>query len=164
MKHCPICSRDKKVSDFGKCAARKDGKNLYCKECIRKKVTASRHALKEYKAAKKNRALPLFDDPEPRVLPLSRLPEIDRVKSVCGRQPKALLEIARDAKLNADLVEVLLTRLQLAREVVRSVNGDKALFALAPERPPIVIAARKPMQLSQGFSRLSGLMPGRKTG
>ena len=164
MKHCPICDRDKLVTEFGKCAARKDGRNLYCKVCINAKVTESRRKLKEYKAAKKNRTLPLFDDPEPRVVPLSQLAEVDRVKSVCGREPKTLLEIARDAKLHADAVEVLLTRLQLAREVVRTVNGDRALYALAPERARIAITVRKPMQLSQGFSRLSGLMPGRKTG
>ena len=41
------------LSEFGVCRARKDGRNLYCKSCIRKKVTESRRALKEYRSARK---------------------------------------------------------------------------------------------------------------
>src|ERR1700754_1221250 len=53
LKHCPICSQDLPIAEFGICRARKDGRNLYCKSCIRKKVTESRRALKEYKTARK---------------------------------------------------------------------------------------------------------------
>src|ERR671929_2109494 len=53
IKHCPICSNDLPISEFGICRARKDGRNLYCKSCIRHKVTQSRRALKEYKSARK---------------------------------------------------------------------------------------------------------------
>ena len=52
-KHCPICSQQLPLSEFGVCRARKDGRNLYCKSCIRKKVTESRRALKEYRSARK---------------------------------------------------------------------------------------------------------------
>ncbi|HEU4476974.1 MAG TPA: hypothetical protein VFR80_00570, partial [Pyrinomonadaceae bacterium] len=53
VKQCPICSKDLPISEFGICRARKDGHNLYCKSCIRQKVTQSRRALKEYKSARK---------------------------------------------------------------------------------------------------------------
>src|ERR687883_1001376 len=53
VKHCPICSNDLPITEFGICRARKDGRNLYCKSCIRQKVTQSRRALKEYKSARK---------------------------------------------------------------------------------------------------------------
>jgi len=55
-KNCPICSLDLPISDFGVCRARKDGRNLYCKGCIRKKVTDSRRALKEYRSSRKRYA------------------------------------------------------------------------------------------------------------
>src|SRR6476660_1722942 len=53
VKHCPICTQELPISEFGICRARKDGRNLYCKSCIRNKVTQSRRALKEYKSARK---------------------------------------------------------------------------------------------------------------
>ena len=46
-KDCPICSQSLLLSEFGICRARKDGRNLYCKSCIRKKVTSSRQILRE---------------------------------------------------------------------------------------------------------------------
>src|SRR5262249_23822006 len=52
-KQCPICTQDLPLEEFGVCRARKDGRNLYCISCIRKKVTESRRALKEYKTARK---------------------------------------------------------------------------------------------------------------
>src|SRR5215510_16294349 len=52
-KHCPICAQELPLNEFGVCRARKDGRNLYCKSCIRTKVTESRRALKEYKSARK---------------------------------------------------------------------------------------------------------------
>ncbi len=52
-QNCPICSQQLPLSEFGVCRARKDGRNLYCKSCIRKKVTESRRALKEYRSARK---------------------------------------------------------------------------------------------------------------
>src|SRR6476659_11518786 len=53
VKNCPICTNELPISEFGICRARKDGRNLYCKSCIRQKVTQSRRALKEYKTARK---------------------------------------------------------------------------------------------------------------
>jgi len=42
-KVCPLCNLElSREDDFGVVRARPDGRNLYCKSCIRKKVTASR--------------------------------------------------------------------------------------------------------------------------
>src|ERR1043165_7792831 len=53
VKHCPICSKELPITEFGICRARKDGRNLYGKSCMLQKVTQSRRALKEYKSARK---------------------------------------------------------------------------------------------------------------
>ncbi len=54
-KQCPICSQVLPLTEFGICRARKDGRNLYCKDCIRQKVTESRRALKAYKSVSRGR-------------------------------------------------------------------------------------------------------------
>jgi hypothetical protein len=46
-KLCPICSRHLPLAEFGVCRARKDGRNLYCKGCIRDKVYEGRRRLRE---------------------------------------------------------------------------------------------------------------------
>src|SRR3989440_10435419 len=51
-KRCPRCEESLPLSEFGVCRARKDGLNLYCKRCIRQKISLSRQALREYKKAR----------------------------------------------------------------------------------------------------------------
>src|SRR5256885_7563530 len=93
VKHCPICSQDLPISEFGVCRARKDGRNLYCKTCIRKKVTDSRRALKEYRSARKRYAgqpgsdqagMPFLDGSAPSSASyprmLSKLSPVERVR------------------------------------------------------------------------------------
>src|SRR5689334_25345288 len=55
VKHCPICSTELPISEFGICRARKDGRNLYCKSCIRDKVCAARRNNGEYLKMMKKR-------------------------------------------------------------------------------------------------------------
>src|SRR5258706_14053396 len=51
-KECPICAQNLPLTEYGICRARKDGHNLYCKSCIRKKVSESRRAFKAYKTVR----------------------------------------------------------------------------------------------------------------
>jgi hypothetical protein len=53
MKHCKKCSTDKDESEFGKDRQKKDGFNLYCKECIKKRGKQQRKNDPQY--AKKYR-------------------------------------------------------------------------------------------------------------
>src|SRR5689334_9438102 len=61
---CPLCSGDLPASSFGVCRSRSSGRNLYCKKCIRNKVTAARLKLKDYKAAKKRREQDRYWNPQ----------------------------------------------------------------------------------------------------
>jgi hypothetical protein len=54
-KHCPICEKDLPLSSFGACRARSDGKNLYCRDCINAKVTASRVGKKNWRQIQRDR-------------------------------------------------------------------------------------------------------------
>jgi hypothetical protein len=51
LRRCPRCEESLPLSEFGICRARKDGLNLYCKPCIREKITAGRQAMRDYKRA-----------------------------------------------------------------------------------------------------------------
>jgi hypothetical protein len=60
-KQCPICAQVLLLTEFGICRSRKDGHNLYCRGCIRKKVTDSRRALKAYKSIR-DQSSKIFDN------------------------------------------------------------------------------------------------------
>lgn len=53
-KSCPLCPAVglQPIRNFGVCRARKDGRNLYCKKCIRKKVTEQRQSWRAYKKSR----------------------------------------------------------------------------------------------------------------
>src|SRR5882762_6013101 len=113
-KHCPICSQQLPLSDFGVCRARKDGRNLYCKSCIRKKVTDSRRALKEYRSARKR----YVSQPPPEhswsqadgdsqsspnyTRLLSKLSPIERVREAIRKGARTQREIAQETRLGKD--------------------------------------------------------------
>src|SRR6476659_2249658 len=105
VKHCPICAKELSVSEFGICRARKDGRNLYCKSCIRSKVTQSRRALKEYKSARKKyisqqvELSELLNDDHSSsthyiAKSMSKLSPVERVRDAIRRGAKTQREIA----------------------------------------------------------------------
>src|SRR6185503_19281586 len=112
-KNCPICSQDLPLAEFGVCRARKDGRNLYCKGCIRKKVTNSRRALKEYRSARKRYvSQPVIEQTTaiaavqeaaagyPRLL--SRLSPVERVREAIRKGARTQKEIAQETRLGKD--------------------------------------------------------------
>ena len=142
QKHCPICSQDLSVSEFGICRARKDGRNLYCKSCIRNKVTQSRRALKEYKSARKKYVSQQIDIAEylsnesgygaqHPSKPLSKLSPVERVRDSIRRGAKTQKEIAQDTKLGKDEIGDALANLLLwTREIrTRIVENTRMLLS-----------------------------------
>src|SRR3989442_14311266 len=116
-KICPICCEELRSSDFGVCRARKDGRNLYCKSCIRKKVTDSRRALKEYRSARKRyvgqplseHADPLLSDGESYSSAnysrgLRKMSPVERVKDAIKNGARTQKEIRKGANLSDDEV------------------------------------------------------------
>jgi hypothetical protein len=177
VKHCPICSQDLPTTEFGICRARKDGRNLYCKSCIRQKVTQSRRALKEYKTARKKYisqqveiAELLSSDTSSGHYPakaMSKLSPVERVRDAIRRGSRTQREIAQETKLGKDeigdaLANLLLWTHEIRTQVVDNTRlyflnetADTATIDDGPRLP-----ARK-HDVPSSFSCLQGLMPGR---
>ena len=180
-KHCPICSQQLPLSEFGVCRARKDGRNLYCKSCIRKKVTDSRRALKEYRSARKRYvSQPLLDTADallnesgnastmfPRVL--SKLSPIERVREAIKKGARTQKEIAQQTRLGKDEIGDAIANLLLwTREIRTQTVGNTRLYFIS-EATEALQASQETSNLPQrkrdvpsSFSALHGLMPGKK--
>ena len=177
LKHCPICSKDLPMSEFGICRARKDGRNLYCKSCIRQKVTQSRRALKEYKSARKRyisqqvdiAELLSGDSPSGQypAKALSKLSPVERVRDAIRRGSRTQKEIAQETKLGKDeigdaLANLLLWTHEIRTQVVDNTRlyflNDSSETAIIDDEPRL--PARK-RDVPSSFSCLHGLMPGR---
>ena len=177
-KHCPICAKDLLISEFGICRARKDGRNLYCKSCIRNKVTQSRRALKEYKSARKKYISQqvevteylsndsAYGSQQP-AKPLSKLSPVERVRDSIRRGARTQKEIAQDTKLGKDeigdaLANLLLWTREIRTQIVDNTRtyylNDPADLADLDDAPQL--PARK-RDVPSSFSCLQGLMPGK---
>jgi hypothetical protein len=176
MKDCPICAQALPVSEFGICRARKDGRNLYCKSCIRKKVTESRQVLREYKSARKRYVSQQTleaqgNDSSSQNLSrlLSKLSPIERVREAIKKNARTQKEIAQETKLGKDeigdaLANLLLWTHEIRTEVVDNtrmyfINDASEAVTMQVEAPPL--PRRKP-DVPSSFSAIQGLMPGRK--
>lgn len=145
-KHCPICTNDLPVSEFGICRARKDGRNLYCKSCIREKVTKSRRALKEYKLARKKYEADLKQGLIERVEPVRKLSPHEKVLDAIKRGYRTQLAIKAEAKLSSDEIGDQLCNLLLWTHEIKSqlVDGERIYLLNVVEENPSSYPEAKP--------------------
>lgn len=179
LKRCPRCEESLPLSEFGVCRARKDGLNLYCKRCIRQKISLSRQALREYKKARKQNSpadhsrvtldnkTTLSSRRIARML--RKLSPEDRVREAirCGAHTQK--EIVQVTKLPKDevcdaLANLLLWTREIRTQIVRHqrmyfINEDMELLAKAQ-----AAAQKRSRSLNPSFSSVGVLMPGRKPG
>lgn len=179
-KNCPICSQQLPLSEFGVCRARKDGRNLYCKSCIRKKVTESRRALKEYRSARKRYvSQPLSEHSGTSALDgdspssvnytrlLSKLSPVERVREAIRKGARTQKEIAHETRLGKDEIGDALANLLLwTREIkTQIVDSNRQYFMNESSELPIREEAlnipRRKGDMPSSFSALQGLMPGK---
>ncbi len=179
-KTCPICNQDLPLSEFGVCRARSDGRNLYCKSCIRKKVTNSRRALREYRSARKRGAsrpvseetgLPVVEGDSssqgnyPRMI--SKLSPGERVREAIRKGARTQKQIAQETKLGKDEIgEALATLLLWTREIRTEMIDNTRIYYLNESETALVreeqlsLPERK-RDVPSSFSALQGLMPGK---
>ena len=179
-KTCPICSKELRLVDFGVCRARKDGRNLYCKSCIRKKVTDSRRALKEYRSARKryvsqpasehSGAAPLNgDSPSSGSYSrlLSKLSPVERVREAIRKGARTQREIAQETRLGKDEIGDALANLLLWTREIKThiIDNNRHYFinesADLPIREEAFDLPQRKRDLPSSFSALQGLMPGK---
>jgi hypothetical protein len=174
-KYCPICAQQLPLSEFGVCRARKDGRNLYCKSCIRTKVTNSRRALKEYRSARKRyvsqpsqTGADLESSPSSYSRAMSKLSPVERVREAIRKGARTQKEIAHQTRLGKDeigeaIANLLLWTREIKTEVVDntrhySLNESAEALLMREENPDV---PRRKRDLPSSFSALQGLMPGR---
>jgi hypothetical protein len=181
-KNCPICSQQLPLSEFGVCRARKDGRNLYCKSCIRKKVTDSRRALKEYRSARKRYVShPLSEHPDallsdsestssanyPRIL--SKMSPVERVREAIKKGARTQREIAQETRLGKDEIGDALANLLLwTREIKTQIVDNMRVYFINESSEALLFRDETPnfparkRDVPSSFSAIEGLMPGRK--
>jgi hypothetical protein len=179
-KQCPICSQELPLTEYGVCRARKDGRNLYCKSCIRKKVSDSRKAFKAYKSVRHQYVVENVDAEtdsggsvrrQTVMRQVSKMTPAERVREAIKNGARTQKEIAQATKLGKDEIgEALANLLLWTREVrTESVDNTRLYYINEPapdfddrvELPAPKLPARKG-DVPSSFSGVHGLMPGKK--
>jgi hypothetical protein len=186
LKKCPRCDESLPLSDFGVCRARKDGLNLYCKQCIRKRIAQSRQTMREYKSARSRGGVNLLgrrsgseNEAPAEFSPLyvakmlKKLTPAERVREAIRGGARTQKQIGQETKLANDEVGDALANLLLWTHEIRTkvVNNTRMYFINEVERERPVLTAvhnRQPMlpfgpEPDPSFSSLRVLMPGSST-
>ena len=171
-KTCPICAQQLPLAEFGVCRSRKDGRNLYCKSCIRRKVTDSRKALKEYRSSRKRYVGPNGASAEnegspgyPRIN--SKLSPVERVREAIKKGARTQKEIIQETRMGKDEIGDALANLLLwTKEIKTQMVGNIRVYSLneaspAALREESVNVPERKRDVPSSFSAIQGLMPGR---
>jgi hypothetical protein len=190
-KHCPICSQLLPLTEFGICRARKDGRNLYCRGCIRKKVTESRRAFKAYKSIRDQYPTSKILEPDRDAAPNhelnndsssghnqyasrqpNRMTPAERVREAIRKGARTQKDIAQATKLGKDEIGDALANLLLWTREIRTevIENARQYFINVVAAEPVFGADEsytanlppRKRDVPSSFSAVPVLMPGKK--
>lgn len=179
-KQCPICSQELPLTEYGICRARKDGRNLYCKSCIRRKVSDSRKAFKAYKSVRHQYVVEKLDAEidagvsarrQSVMRQVSKMTPTERVREAIRNGARTQKEIRKSAKLGDDEVgEALANLLLWTREIRTEVVDNNRWYYINEPAPELDARYEKPVpqlpprkrDVPSSFNAVEGLMPGKK--
>jgi hypothetical protein len=185
LKKCPRCEESLALSEFGVCRARKDGLNLYCKQCIRRRIAQSRQAMREYKNARNRSGVNLLgkradsENEAPAEYSalyvarmLKKLTPAERVREAIRNGARTQKQIAHETKLAKDEIGDALANLLLWTHEIRTkmVDNTRMYFLNEIEEERAVLedgrSSKTIFGLCSGpepsFSSLHVLMPGNR--
>jgi hypothetical protein len=172
LKRCPRCEESLPLTEFGLCRARKDGLNLYCKRCIRQKIAITRHALREYKKARRKHAVankPREKEEDAKsarrvARRLRKLTPGDRVREAIRLGAHTQKEIVQITRLPKDAVcDALASLLLWTREIRTQIVRHQRMYFVNEALEELTKAqGTRKTSLSGSFSTVGVLMPGRK--
>src|SRR5882762_7936916 len=158
-KQCPICSKDLPLTEYGICRARKDGRNLYCKSCIRKKVSESRRAFKAYKSVRHQYVAEKLDAATSGVAEtdcsqsrrqyvmrqISKMTPAERVREAIKNGARTQKEIAQGTKLGKDEIGDALANLLLwTKEIKTEVVDNNRVYLINKPSPELIYRQEMP--------------------
>jgi hypothetical protein len=180
-KQCPICSKDLPLTEYGICRARKDGRNLYCKSCIRKKVSESRRAFKAYKSVRHQYVSEKLDaaanegaeagcPPSRRqyvMRQVSKMTPAERVREAIKNGARTQKEIGKRSKLgNDEVCDALANLLLWTKEVRTEVIDNSRVYVINEPAPELVYQDERPVLTPASrrgeFAGDSAKLPARK--
>jgi hypothetical protein len=183
LKKCPRCAESLPLAEFGVCRARKDGLNLYCKQCIRKRIAQSRQAMREYKNARNRNGVNLLGTHSTGEIEapveysalyvarmLKKMTPAERVREAIRGGARTQKQIAHETKLAKDEIGDALANLLLWTHEIRTkmVDNTRMYFLNETEEERALLAAERnrrsifPVrpEAEPSFSSLRVLMPG----
>lgn len=131
---CPDCGQED-PNEFGICRARKTGRNLYCKGCIRKRVYTGRDRVQEIRQAQKWAQRPAPQERAERKPSIASGPDprspVSRVQQAISEGYNTRDAIKKRARLTEDQVSNALAILMFdAKSVAVSRAGEYPVFIL----------------------------------
>lgn len=125
MKTCGTCKSELSIDAFGVNRANSDGRNIYCKDCVRTTRAAARARLIEFKR-RNDHLLP----PKPPVIAVGT--PLTRVRAAIKLGAHTREEIKKETKLGWDELCDALAILNCDHRSIRCerVNGDARFYAV----------------------------------